>query len=607
MLPLERHHIDGVLSVALILVLGVWFGLGMRDTLTPLLIGAAFLGSLPVLQSVWASVRAREWASMDLLASVALIFSCIGGEWSSAVFIALMLAAARILADLTRSQTEKSIRALFSLRPETATVEREGGLVTVTPQDVVVGDIVHVELGERVPVDGVILRGSASIDQSSLTGESLPVDVTVESNVFSGTVVSSGSFVMRATKVGKDTTIERVIALVESSRNLKPTVQTLGERFGKIYLVTIFVASALLYAVTQNIPLVLSVVLVVCADDVAIAVPIAYLRAIRAAAKRGVIVKSARHLELLGSITTVVFDKTGTLTTGELQVASLITETGVDRAELLSSGARVAAHSSHPLSRALVSHAGVVEKVGDAREYAGKGIVVTHDGHALALGKPALFQELGMTIPESLVQRAREEAALGRSVSYIADGARVLGAVSAEDTIKHNAREVLHTLRSLGITKLCMLTGDNDRVAERVKKELGIDVVYANLLPEDKVRIVTELQKQSPVVMVGDGVNDAAALSCAGIGVAMGALGAEGAIESAEIVLMRDDLATLPLTIGLARKTRAISKQDFVLWGVTNAIGLGLVFGGVLGPPGAAAYNFLSDFLPLGNSLRVRL
>lgn len=605
---LTGYRSDIVLTLGLFGVLSAHF---FHLTDQYIVIGAAIVGLLPVVWGVIQAFRERGWVSMDMLASVALTFSIIGGEWVSAIFVELMLAAARILDEMTRDRTEKSIRGLLRLRPETARVRTGNTLVTTPVESIRVGDVVVIGLGERIPVDGVMMEGSAAVDESSLTGESLPVHKEAGSRVLSSTLVQVGSVMMRTTHVGKDTTLERVIGLVQSARTQKPKTQTLGERFGAIYITVMFIGSALLLFVTHDVALVLAVVLVVCADDIAVAIPIAYLRAIYAAAHQGVIIKGGRYLEMLGQVRTVVFDKTGTLTTGVLTVDDIVPIEKHTVDEVLRYAAIAATRSTHPVSRAVVLHA---QKQGRTdvfpvriEERGGKGIIAYHAGETIVFGRKTLLDELKMQVPDAIIAHARTASDAGYSVSYVAVRERVIGYIAAADQVRANAAETIRQLRAMGIERVVMLTGDNPRVAAHIAAKLDVDVWHAELLPEDKVRIIAELQAREPIAMVGDGVNDAAALSRAGIGIAMGGLGSEGTIESAQIILMRDDLSTLPRIISLARKVRRISLQDFGIWGVTNSVGLALVFSGTIGPAGAAAYNFLTDFIPLTNSARATM
>ena len=575
------------------------------------LIVVTLIGTAPVLWNAVQALRQKDWASMDMLASIALVFSILDQEWVSAVFIAMMLAAARILGELTEARTERSIRSILKLRPTTAKVMRDKTMLTIDIDQVVLGDIVVVDAGERIPVDGTILEGDASIDESSLTGESLPIDKVVGQQALSSTLVSSGSLRIKTNRIGKNTTIERVIALIASSTAEKPKTQTMGERFGKTYLVSVFIGSAVLYTVTAKLSLVLSVVLVVCADDIAIAIPLAYLRAIGLAARRGIIVKGGRYLEALGTATTFVFDKTGTLTKGALAVSGVVAVAGTSQEKVLAAAATASYRSSHPFSKAIVRYA----KDQSLKEIhpksfkavGGKGTIAQAAVGKIVTGKQSFLEDEGILVSQALKNKVERRAKTGESISYVAVAGKVIGFIAAADEPKANAKQAIADLRSLGATQIILLTGDNEHVAKSVSKDLGVTRWFANLLPEDKVKKIKQLRRSGSIVMVGDGVNDAAALAASDIGIAMGVLGTDAAIESADIALMRDDLSALPEAVRLARATRNVAIQDFWIWGITNIFGLGLVFGGIIGPAGAAAYNFISDFFPLFNSMRVRL
>lgn len=602
------------LAILLISVLLIHISKALGTNGQYILIGAALIGVLPVLYGAYKALTNKEWASMELLASIALLFSIIGKEWTSAVFIELMLSAARILDDLTKDRAEKSISGLLKLRPKVANIEKEGKIQTISISNIEVGEVVLVNLGERVPVDGEVLHGSASIDESSITGESLPVDKKMGDKVLSGTLVTSGSLKIKTTHVGKDTTIEKVIALVEASREEKPSIQTLGEKFGKFYLISIFVGSALVFLISKNLSLVLALVLVVCADDVAVAIPIAYLRAINSAAKHGIIVKGGKHLEALGQVDTIIFDKTGTLTKGKLKVTDLFFSDDSTKQKNIELLASAVSTSKHPLSKAIQEYTkslvSSVKAPVDFEEKGGRGIKATIDNgksHSVEIGKEIYFKEINIDIPQEIKKSAEQMAERGESISFVAVDNQTVGFVAAADEIKKEAVRTLQELKNLGVKKTVMLTGDNELVGTTIAQKVGIDEWHSNLLPEDKVEIVRQMQMKSKVAMVGDGVNDAAALSLANVGIAMGGLGSEGAIESSEIILMHDNLMSIPTAIKLAHQATKISKQDFGIWGVTNIFGIALVFGGLIGPAGAAAYNFISDFFPLLNSLRVKV
>ena len=325
----------------------------------------------------------------------------------------------------------------------------------------------------------------------------------------------------------------------------------------------------------------------------------------------GVIIKGSKHLEALGQVKTFVFDKTGTLTTGSLEVTGVFASSEYSEKEVLEAAFVSGVRSLHPLSKAVFAYAkrkGTKERFPDfAEEKGGKGILVKIGEDSIAMGKKIFLEEIGMDIPNDIIEKANEETKKSRSVSFVAKNGKVVGIVAASDKIKNNAAETIADLRALGVQKIVMLTGDNSQVAEITSKKLGVDEWYAELMPEDKVEVIRHLEKEGLVAMVGDGVNDAAALSIANVGIAMGGLGAEGTIDSAQIVLMRDDLSALPETMRISRAIRRISIQDFWIWGMTNVVGLILVLCGIIGPSGAAAYNFLSDFLPLSNSIRIKI
>jgi Cd2+/Zn2+-exporting ATPase len=605
------YRVDIALSLFLLVALFSHYLKLIPSFDSAVLIVFTVLGTLPIFVSAVQSLREREWASMDMLASIALFFSIVTHEWSSAVFISLMLSSSRILGDITERKTRKSIDSLLKLRPDTAKVEVNGSIREIRTEEVKVGDVVVVDVGEYIPIDGVVVDGEASVNESSLTGESFPVEKSITTKVSSGTFVVTGSIRIKTLLVGKDTTLEKIITLVETAQTEKPQTQTLGEKFGKFYLVFSFIGSLVIYFITHDLRLVLAVVLVVCADDIAVAIPLGYLRAIGSAAKHGVIVKGGKHLETLGKIDVIVFDKTGTLTTGKLKVtAAYVTDTSSIE-ELMRLGGIVSRRSHHPLAKAVTEYVeGKGEKEifpDEADVIEGKGVVATFNTIEIVLGREMLMKERGCAFDESIIKKAEEYELVGESVTYIAKNGEVIGFFAAGDTIKHDAKKTVEALYALGIKKVIMLSGDNERVARSVANTIGIKDVHANLLPEDKLNRLRELHKNHKVAMVGDGVNDAAALSLSHVGIAMGALGSDSAIESAEIVLMHDNLSAIPRTIQLARDVHNVSIQDFGIWIVTNAFGLLLVFTGVIGPSGAAAYNFISDFFPLLNSVRVRM
>lgn len=596
-------RLDVFLLVSLVIGL-IWKLLAPESPLAEQgIIVLSVIALLPVLRSAWQSLLDRQIA-VDLLASIALIASFANHEWTSAAFINLMLTSARAFGDRTARNSQAAIESLLELKPKTVRVRRDDKVTEIPVEEVRTGDQVIVGLGERIPVDGTVVEGAGLVDESSLTGESLPVSKDTGSEAYSSTLVTDGSLMLRAERIGKDTTLEKIIRLVQESQNTKVGIQTLAQTFANWYIAFILVGSLALYALTRDHTLVLAFLLIACADDLAVAIPLAFSAAIGAAARQGIIVKGSRFLEGLAHTRTILFDKTGTLTTGHLSMEDILVFDGEDRRNILLWSASLEAASTHPVAQAIRRAAGTESlsaiPVDALREVSGKGVTATVEGHALVCGRGSFLEENGIPLPQD---RRMDTAA---SHLYVARDGRVAGVILLTDTVRPESVQALAALRSAGIEHTVMLTGDNEKTAEKVAHATGIDEFRANLLPEDKVGAVKGfLNKKSKVVMVGDGVNDAAALASADIGIAMGAIGSDVAIEAADIALMRDDLGKLPAAIAISQDAVRVSRQNFWIWGATNAVGLVLVFTHVLDPAGAAAYNFLSDFVPITNSLRL--
>jgi len=599
---------DSVLSLFIILAIALHFGPWENLLITYFLIIVACLGTLPVIISAIKQIFKKQ-ISMDLLASIALIFSLLSQEWLGASFIALMIAAARILQSVTESQAERSIKSLFKLRPNKAKIIVGNDIKEILTEKLKIGDMVVVDLGDRIPVDGKIVSGNCSVDESSLTGESMPVDKGAGDKVFSSTIIVSGSAHLLVEKIGKDTTLEKIISLLESSGELKPHFQTLGEKFGKIYLFSIFFISFLIFITTRDTKLVLSILLVICADDVAVAIPLAYLSATRRAAKIGAIIKGSHYLEALGKINTIVFDKTGTLTRGHMKIGGIKCFSQYSEKDLLNYCGSLMGQSSHPVSKTIYAyakkenaHLGLAENV---KEIGGMGLTGEYQNKKILFGRKAFLAANHIEISEEISTEISQLEDEGKSNSFVVIDNELVGIISLVDEIKHNTKMAIAQIKKLGVTNIIMLTGDNEKVAKRVANEVGITEFHAGLFPEQKVTFIKNyIDAKKTVAMVGDGVNDAAALRIATIGIAMGAIGYDTAIESADIVLMKDDIAKIASIMKLARFTQRLSVQDFGIWGISNILGLSLVFTGIIGPSGAAAYNFLTDFFPLFNSLR---
>jgi len=574
-----------------------------------LLLSIGVLATLPVVISAFKALENRK-VSVDLLAAVALLVSLIKGEWMSVLFINLMITSARIFGIYTENRARYAIKGLLKLRPQKVKIKIGNRIVEVSLSNVKVGDLVVIEAGDRIPVDGVIVEGVGSVDQSSLTGESIPIVKKAKDRVFSSTLNVSGSFLVKADKVGKDTTFERIISLVEEARSVKVGIQTIADRFSAFYIIATLIGSICIYIIFGDVALVLSVLLVTCADDIAVAIPLTFWAAIGYAARRGIIIKGADFLESLAGIKRLILDKTGTLTRKKIKVEKVIAFGNNSADRIISLSASLESISEHPLAGAIVEFAkekGLRFKAPENfEEVTGKGIAALYGGEKILVGKLDFLKENHIKVSKKELIYLEDLEKEGYMVICLAKGERIIGLISLVDEIKPRVRETIDAFARLGVTDIVMLTGDNEAVASRVAKEAGIKSFYANLMPQDKLDFIKKsLNKNYKVAMVGDGVNDAAALAASDVGIAMGAIGSDAAIEAADIALMQDKFVKVLEAFVIGKYALKIAKENFLIWGLVNAVGLVLVFGRVFGPQGAAAYNFFTDFLPLINSVRI--
>lgn len=607
---LHLLHFNGNLFVVLVIALVAHYTRIVPPTVDAyILITVATIAVVPV---IWRTIQVlkSKRMSIDLLVIVALIASIAAGELPSAVFIALMLTSARMLAIATENRARNAIKSLLKLKPKVIRVKVGDQIKEIAPEQVNKGDIVVVELDERIPVDGVIIEGNATVDQSSLTGESLPLSKKAGDNVFSSTFVVSGSLIIRAEKVGKETTLEKIIDLVEKSETNKSTISIFSDRLAIYYSVTVVFATVLIYFFTHNLSLILSVILIVSAEDIAVAIPLAFVAAIGHAAKRGAIIKGGNFLEGLKNVQVLIVDKTGTLTKGKLKVEDLFIFDQWEKNQVLSFAGTISNQSNHPAAKAILRYTEEQNSKptlsSKFEEKSGQGMEALINGKKITIGRLSYLQEEHVTITPHQLHDIQREKDRGVNTTLVAYDGQLIAFFALADEIKPGVKEVLSELKTLGVSRIVMLSGDNEKIAERVAKQVGITDYHANLLPEDKIFYLKKyLSSRYKVMAAGDGVNDAALLSAADIGIAMGGIGADATIESADIVLMQDDLSKLPELIKLSRFTLSVARQDLIIWAIINALGLFLVFSGILLPTGAAMYNFIGDFPPLLNSVKL--
>jgi len=606
--------LDPVLLIILVIILIVhYLKVFPSDSDDFVLILVALIATLPV---VWSAIKAlkEKHIGINLLASIALIFSLLTKEYASAVFINLMLASARILGSYTEGRSRQAIEGLLKLKPKKARIKKDGEVIEIAVSKIRTSDLVVVELGDRIPIDGDVVEGEAEVDQSSLTGESLPVDKKIGDQVYSSTVIISGNLIIKAEKIGKETTLEKMIQLVEEAAQHKPGITTLVEVFTSWYVILMLVGSGILYFISRDLSLVLAVVLVVCADDIAVAVPLAFIASIGHAAKKGVIIKGGDFLEGISKVKVLIVDKTGTLTRGKLKVENFFVFNDWESNDVLRLAGATSLLSSHPSAKAILRYAeenNIKPRQPDEfKEESGKGAEALISEKKIVTGKPSFFEELGIKMSAHQRRDIEREKDKGLNTTLIGCDGSLIGFFTLADEIRPSVKNILSELKNLGIEKIVMLTGDNEKIAQRIAEKVGITEYHANLLPENKLKYLKKyLSKNHKVVAIGDGANDAALLNAADIGIAMGGIGADVTIESGDIVLMQDDLSKVPEIMRLAKFTNRVAKQDFVIWAFTNSVGLYLVFSGfipaIILPTFAAAYNFLTDFVPILNSARL--
>lgn len=596
--------IVGVLVIADFFVEASWLVQGMAVV--------AFVGIIPVGISSIKSLVAKR-ISVDLLATIALAFSLFASEWKSAALITLMLAFARIFDLITEARAKKTIQSLMKFHVETVYIRVGDSVKEVHINEVKPGDLVIVESGDRIPVDGVVTSGIAEVDESSLTGESELVPKKNGDKVFTATINESGSLIVRTEKVGADTTLARMVSLVEEASRDKNEGERAADRFTQWYIFITLAVSIILYLFHIPPKIILSILLVVCADDIAVAVPLAYTAAIAYAARRGVIVKGSSAFEQLSKVKYILTDKTGTLTRGKPKVADVKMYGLWTRDEIAKRFVGGAAESKHAVSRAIMEYAGQYKITphlpDELEEIPGQGISFSHDGEAILMGRPSFMESRGSKMSAVIKKDIQTEKDAGRGVVCLSINGEVVGLLSYVDELRPNVTKIIANTRKVGVEEWHMLTGDNERAAGLIARELNLRHFHANLTPEGKVDFIRKFEKEhssgkSVVAYIGDGVNDAASLALADVSIAMGGIGADSAIEAADVTIMKDHIDRVPEIITMAQKVRRVMKASFWIWGATNSVGLFLVLAGFIGPAGAAAYNFLTDFVPILNSLR---
>lgn len=607
---------DEYRSIVLTIISGIfllisWLGL-LRDILPfdPALISVAISGT-PILLEAGKGLITEFDLKAGVLVSIALIASVVIGEYFAAGEIAVIMMIGEILEDRTVRKARESVKKLIQLTPQVARIRTSEGEKEISAEQVKVGDIILVKPGESIPVDGVIINGHTSINQSIITGESMPVDKTVGDEVFVGTLNQLGAVEIKATKVGEDTSLAKLIRLVKESENKKAPVVRLTDRVATVIVPMAFLASIVTYFLTNDIIRVVTILVVFCPCALVLATPTAIMAGIGNASRKGILIKSGEALEKVGQISTIAFDKTGTITNGKPEVIDIIpVNQGYNEEEVLLLASKAEKFSEHPLGKAVYKAAR--EKsldIIDPEEFKiglGKGVIALIDNKKVLVGNQKLISANMIELTEKQDSIIDSYENQGKTVLIVAVENSVIGLITVADKIKSRSYETVQELKEMGVNEILLLTGDNKNAANSIAKQVGIDKVYAEQLPEDKVHVIEDqLNDNRKVCMIGDGINDAPALAISNVGVSMGALGADVAIETADIALMSDDISKVPELIKLSKKVLGTISVNIVVPILINFAAILLAAFGIIGPVAGALIHNLGSVLVVANSSRL--
>lgn len=585
----------------LIILSGLLITAGFIGSLTGVLTGwstlfyaaAIIISGFKPVKSAFYAVKSRS-LDMNVLMSAAAIGAALIGEWFEGATVVWLFALGNALQNRSMEQTRKSISHLMELAPSEAWMKKGAELVKVPVEDIVLDSVVIIKPGERIPLDGEIMEGETTVNQASITGESVPIDKQKKDTVFAGTINESGSIEMKVTKRVEDTSLSNIIHLVEEAQEQKAPAEAFIDKFASIYTPIVFVIAIAVIVVP---PLLgaglwadwaykgLALLVIACPCALVISTPVAIVSAIGNAAGNGVLIKGGTFLEKAGSVDTIAFDKTGTLTEGQPKVTKVEALT-VSEKELLTLAVTLEEYSAHPIAKTIASYAkaeNVLPIQGTLfKNIAGKGVQATIDGQVYYAGNVKLFEDLDVNNAD-LQKKLEAMHNNGESVVIIGTRADIMGVLSVADTVRSSSAGMLQSLQELGVVERVMLTGDHEGTAKAIAEKTAINRYFSGLLPEDKVTAIKQLQQEGQnVAMVGDGINDAPALATADIGIAMGGAGTDAAMETADIVLMADNLEKLPYTVKVSRKALAIIKQNIWFALLVKLAALALIFPGWL-------------------------
>jgi Cd2+/Zn2+-exporting ATPase/Cu+-exporting ATPase len=594
-------------AILLVVVAGEWLGLFQTATTwIPFWAGALFVLAIgyPVFKQVVIAAR-KGMVTPHALMALGALTALAAGEWVTAAIVVFFMRTGDYIESYTTDKARDSVRSLTELAPQKATVVRDGFEEKIPIDQVQPGDHILVRPGGRIPVDGTVLEGQATVDQSAITGESMPVEMTLGSSVYASTIAQGGRLLIRADAIGRDSTFGKIISMVEEAEAHKGAVQRFADKFSAYYLPVVASVAVLTYVLSGDLMATVAVMVVACACAFALATPVALLASVGSNAKRGVLIKGGKYIEELARADVLLIDKTGTLTFGRPEISDVIPLNSCTTGELLEMAASAEQYSEHPMGKAVVEAAQqryiALKDPDHFEELTGNGVKAYFNGQTITVGNERLIENPGAEIQQQIDAIKKN----GKTVITVQQDDTVLGLLAAEDTERSEVGTALKRIRSLGIDRIELLTGDNTETARALAGRLGIDF-QAELLPQDKIKIAKKYQAEGhTVVMVGDGINDVPALAQADVGIAMGTTGTDVAIETADITLMRDDWNLVPDLFESAQKTMRVIKWNFGFTTAYNLVGLSLAAFGFLPPVLAAAAQSLPDVGILLNSSRL--
>ena len=569
---MRAKHINYILYTSAILLLGalVTYLFNWNETvLNTLLIVATLVAGYPTFIKAWNATLMKLF-SIELLVTIAVIGALIIGEYVESAAVTFLFLFGAFLEGRSLEKSRSSLRALMDMAPLEATVLHNGVRSVIKAEDVEKNDLVLIQVGEKIPIDGRVVSGGGSVNQATITGESVPVSKSEDDQVFSGTILDSGYLEVIAESVGEDTTFSKIIELVEEAQEGKAKTQRFLERFAAIYTPGIMILSLLVWIVTQDVHLALTFLVIACPGALVISAPVSIVAGIGNGARNGILIKGGEVMENIAKLNAVVFDKTGTLTEGKPAVTA-IKSFGISENELLLMAAEAELISEHHLGKAIIREAEeqgleLVNTPTEVDVLKGRGIKVNLNGSSLYVGNRKGLAENNINIDSEVNSYAIGQEESGNTAVFVANENNVLGVISIADKVRSKAANTIHELKSAGIKHTVMLTGDNEHTAKSVGEKIGIKKVFANLLPEDKVdKVKACMGKGKRLAMVGDGVNDAPAIATADVGIAMGVAGTDVAMETADVVLMADNLDKLVYMLKLSKATIRNMKQNMFL------------------------------------------